>query len=45
MKGLFYLVATLLVVTVFLPDVGSAAESLLLRLLELANEALSAVHT
>lgn len=43
MRGLFYLFATLLVVTLFLPDVGQAAERTLLRLLELVNDAIGAL--
>lgn len=43
MRNLFYLAASLVVVTAFFPAIGSSAEDVILQLLELANGALRAV--
>lgn len=45
MRSLFYLTATLVVVTAFFPAIGSSAEHLILQLLELANDALASMPT
>lgn len=41
MRSLFYFFMALLVITMFFPDISQSAETLLLRLLELANDVLS----
>jgi len=43
MRSLFYLFMALLVISMFFPDISQSAETLILRLLELANDALNGV--